>query len=338
MKRPAPAETKLVICAPSRTALWQPPREMAAPIERRWPEMRVVFLPDAKDLPREIADTNIFCGVTLPLDQFLLAKKLAWIHSFPASVSPFMYPELRSSGIEMTNGSGVHRIPMAEHVLGMMIALARRFPDCFRYQREAHWAQRDLWVGVSEEARPRELRGQVLLCIGFGAVGREVARVAQPLAMRVHAVTHSGKGESALAENFFTVDRMPEALANADFVLLAAPETQETSGMMGAREFSAMKRSAYFLNVSRGSLVDELALIAALKKNEIAGAALDVVSEEPLPPEHPLWRLENVFITPHSSALSDQLWARQTELLLQNLDAWFGGRELANRVDLKRGY
>jgi phosphoglycerate dehydrogenase-like enzyme len=338
MKRPAPAESKLIICAPSRTALWQPPREMADTIQARWPQMRVAFLPDPKDLPQEIANTHIYCGVTLLPEQFQAAKKLLWIHSFPASVSPFMYPELRASGIEMTNGSGVHRIPMAEHVLGMMIALARRFPNCFRYQREAHWAQRDLWLGVREEARPRELRGETLLCIGFGAIGREVARIAQPLAMRVHAVTRSGKGDAALAEKFFTVDQLPQALAEADFVLLAAPETPETSAMMGAREFSYMKNSAYFLNVSRGSLVDEPALIAALQKNAIAGAALDVVSEEPLPPENPLWRLENVFITPHSSALSNQLWERQTELLLQNLEAWFGGRELTNRVDLARGY
>lgn len=338
MKRPAPAETKLVICAPSRTALWQPPPEMAVQIQTRWPEMRVLFLPDPQDLLREIADADIFCGVTLLPEQFQVAKKLLWIHSFPASVSSFMFPELRASGMAMTNGSGVHRIPMAEHVLGMIIALARRFPDCFLYQRDAHWAQRDLWVGVREEARPRELRGQTLLCIGFGAIGREVARIAQPLAMRVHAVTRSGKGDAALAEKLFAANRLLEALADADFVLLAAPETPETHAMMGAREFSCMKHSAYFLNVSRGSLVDEPALIDALQKNAIAGAALDVVSEEPLPPQNPLWRLENVFITPHSSALSNQLWERQTELLLQNLESWFGGRELANRVDLARGY
>ncbi|MGH9699917.1 MAG: D-2-hydroxyacid dehydrogenase [Candidatus Acidiferrales bacterium] len=338
MKRPAAAETKLVICAPGRTSFWQPPREMADAIHARWPEMRVVFLPDAKDLPQEIADTDIYCGVTLRPEQFRIAEKIIWVHSFPASVSAFMFPELRASGIAMTNGRGVQGIPMAEHILGMLIALARRFPDCFRYQQQAHWAQHDLWEGARKETLLRELRGQVLLCIGFGAIGREVARIAQPLAMHIHAVTRSGGGDTALAEKFFTVDRLPEALAEADFVLLAAPETPETHAMMGAREFSSMKNSAYFLNVSRGSLVDEPALIAALQKNAIAGAALDVTSQEPLPPENPLWRLDNVFITPHVSALSSQLWDRQTDLLLQNLEAWFGGRELTNRVDLARGY
>ncbi|MGH7836723.1 MAG: NAD(P)-dependent oxidoreductase, partial [Candidatus Binataceae bacterium] len=181
---------------------------MAARIHERWPEIRVVYVPDAKDLPQELPGTDIFCGVALRPEQFHIAKKLIWIHSFPASVSPFMYPELRASGIEMTNGSGVHRIPMAEHILGMMIALARRFPDCFRYQRQAHWAQRDLWEGAREETRPRELRGQALLCIGFGAIGREVARIAQPIGMRIHAVTRSGQGDSALAELFFTADRL----------------------------------------------------------------------------------------------------------------------------------
>jgi phosphoglycerate dehydrogenase-like enzyme len=107
---------------------------------------------------------------------------------------------------------------------------------------------------------------------------------------------------------------------------------------MGVREFALMKPSAYFINVARGALVDEPALIAALQQNKIAGAALDVASQEPLPPESPLWKLDNVFITPHVSAVSEHLWERQTDLLIENLERWFSGRELLNRVDLERGY
>jgi len=129
-----------------------------------------------------------------------------------------------------------------------------------------------------------------------------------------------------------------EALPEADFVVLAAPETPETRQMIGAREFALMKPSAYFVNVARGSLVDEAALVATLQRRAIAGAALDVTAEEPLPSESPLWKLDNVVITPHISAATEHLWERQSALLIENLERWFSGRELLNRVDLSRGY
>src|SRR5205807_753410 len=162
-------------------------------------------------------------------------------------------PELRASNVVVTNASGVHTIPMAEHILGTLVALARHFPAAVRYQLERRWAQQEIW---DVPQRPRELAGQTLLIIGFGAIGREVAR---------------------------------------------------------------------------GSLVDEAALTEALQRRAIAGAALDVADREPLPPESPLWGLENVFITPHISAASEYLWDRQTELLLENLERWFSGRELLNQ-------
>jgi phosphoglycerate dehydrogenase-like enzyme len=308
---------------------------MAARIRERWPEMRVVHLPKYEGLDAELPDTDIFVGFSLRPEQFGHARKLKWLHSTAAGVRQLMYPELRKSGVEVTNASGVHTIPMAEHILGMLIALARRFPDCFRYQQQAHWAQQELW---DSPARPRELHGQILLLIGFGAIGRAVAKVVRPLGMRVWAVTRSGEGDRELAEKNVPVARLQEVLPEADFVILAAPETPETRRMMGAPEFARMKASAYFMNVSRGALVDELALIAALERRMIAGAALDVASQEPLPPENPLWKLENVFITPHMSAVSENLWTRQTDLLITNLERWFSGRELLNRVDLERGY
>jgi D-2-hydroxyacid dehydrogenase (NADP+) len=335
MKRTKPAETKLVICVWHRFTLWNPPPEMAQQIRERWPEMRVVHLPNYDDLAAELPDTNIFVGFSLRPEQFGHARKLKWLHSTAAGVGQLMYAELRRSGIEVTNASGVHTIPMAEHILGMLVAMARRFPDCFRYQRQPRWAQQELW---DLQVRPRELHGQILLLIGFGAVGRAVARAVRPLGMRVWAVTRSGEGDRELAEKIVPVARLQEALPEADFVILAAPETPETRQMIGARELARMKSSAYFMNVSRGALVDEPELIAALERRTIAGAALDVASQEPLPPDSPLWKLENAFITPHMSAVSEHLWTRQTDLLITNLEHWFSGGELLNRVDLKRGY
>ena len=335
MMRTKPVETKLVICVWHHFSLWNPPPEMAARIRERWPAMRVVHLPNYDGLVAELPDTDIFVGFSLRAEQFGHARKLKWLHSTAAGVGQLMYPELRRSGIEVTNASGVHTIPMAEHILGLLVAMARRFPDCFRYQQLAHWAQQELW---NAPVRPRELHGQTLLLIGFGAIGRAVAKIAHPLGMRVWAVTRSGEGDGALAEKIVPVTMLHEVLSEADFVILAAPETPETRRMIGAPELARMKPSAYFMNVSRGALVDEPSLIAALERREIAGAALDVASQEPLPPESPLWKLENVFITPHMSAVSEHLWTRQTDLLLTNLERWFSGGELLNRVDLERGY
>ena len=335
MNRTEPTNTKLLICVWHAFALWNPPPEMPERIRARWPEMCVVHLPKYDRLAEEISDTDIFVGFSLRAEQFPLARKLKWLHSTAAGVGQLMYPELQKSGIEVTNASGVHRIPMAEHILGTLIALARRFPDCFRYQQQSRWAQQDLW---NAPVRPRELRGQILLFIGFGAIGREVAKVIRPLGMRVWAVTHSGRAEEGLAEQVFPASKLADALPQADFVILAAPETPETRKMIGAREFALMKSSAYFMNVSRGALVDEPALISALQQHKIAGAALDVASQEPLPPESSLWKLDNAFITPHVSAVSEHLWERQTELLMENLERWFSGRDLLNRVDLVRGY
>jgi phosphoglycerate dehydrogenase-like enzyme len=335
MIRTSPAETKLLICVWHAFELWNPPPEMPERIRARWPEMRVVHLPRYDRILDELPDSDIFVGFSLRPEQFALARKLKWLHSTAAGVGQLMYSELRNSGIEVTNASGVHRVPMAEHILGTLIALARRFPDCFRYQQQARWAQQELW---NAPVRPRELRGQILLFIGFGAIGREVAKMIGPLGMRVWAVTHSGRAEEGLAENVFPASKLDEALPQADFVVLAAPETPETRKMIGAREFALMKPSAYFLNVSRGALVDEPALISALAKHKIAGAALDVASQEPLPPENPLWKLDNLFITPHMSAASEHLWERQTDLLMENLERWFAGDQLLNRVDLNRGY
>jgi phosphoglycerate dehydrogenase-like enzyme len=335
MTRTKPAETKLVICVWHRFSLWNPPPEMAARIRERWPGMRVVHLPNYEGLDAELPDTDIFVGFSLRPEQFRHARRLKWLHSTAAGVGQLMYPELRKSGIEVTNASGVHTIPMAEHILGMLVAMARRFPDCLRYQEQARWAQQELW---DLPVRPRELHGQILLLIGFGAVGRAVAKVVRPLGMRIWAVTRSGKGDRELADKIVPAARLQEALTDADFVILAAPETPETRRIMGSAEFARMKSSAYFMNVSRGALVDEPALINVLERHAIAGAALDVASQEPLPPDSPLWKLENVFITPHMSAVSDQLWMRQTDLLLTNLERWFSGEELLNRVDLERGY
>jgi len=308
---------------------------MAQAIRNRWPGMRVVHLPDYDRLSQELPDTDIFVGYSLRAKQLTEAKKLKWIHSTASGVAQLMYPELRDSGILVTNPSGVFSVPMAEHTMGMLIALARNFPDSVRQQDRGHWSQQELW---DKPQHISELNGQVLLIVGFGSIGHELAKRAKAFDMRVWGVSRSGNGDTSLAEKIVPISQLHEVLPHADYVVIAAPETAETRHLFGAAELGRMKTSARLINVARGSLLDQAALIAALSQKKIAGAALDVTDPEPLPLGDTLWQAPNLMITPHTSAISDRLWPRQTALLIDLLERWFAGAEMFNQVDLNRGY
>jgi phosphoglycerate dehydrogenase-like enzyme len=334
--RTEPANTKLVVGVwHSFFSEWNAKPVMAYTLRQRWPQMNVVHVTNVQRLPAELADADIFVGSVLRPAQFAAAKKLKWVHSTSAGVGQLMYPELRNSGVIITNASGIFSIPMAEHTIGLILALARNFPDTVRQQEKAIWSQQDLWDKPQHLA---EVNGTLLLIVGYGSIGREVAKRAKALGMRVWGVTRSGKGDAAHAEKIVSSAELHNVLPNADYLLLCAPETSETNSLIGAQQLAQMKRTARLINVGRGSLVDEPALISALESGSLAGAAVDVAQTEPLPATSPLWRTPNLFITPHTSALSDRLWPRETAMLVDLLERWFDGRELFNRVDFARGY
>lgn len=335
MNRPTPAETKLVICVGHPFTEWRPKPLLKESIRAGYPGMRVLQLPDYQRLPQELPDADIFVGYSLRAEQLAHARQLKWIHSTAAGVAQLMYPELRRSGVMVTNASGIFSVPMAEHTMGLILALARNFPDSVRYQDQSKWSVQDLW---DKPQHITEINDGLLLIVGYGSVGRELARRAKAFGMRVWGVTRSGKGDSSHAEKILPVVELSEALPHADYVVVAAPETPESRQLIGAQQIARMKHGARLINIARGSLLDELALINALERSHLGGAALDVTSTEPLPANSPLWRAPNLFITPHTSGVSDRLWQRETELLLDLLAQWFAGEELSNRVDLSRGY
>jgi len=335
MRRTKPVETKLVICVWHPFTEWRPKPAMAEAIHKRWPEMRVLHLPNYDHLAKELPDADIFVGYSLRPEQLKEAKKLKWIHSTAAGVAQLMYSELRDSGIMVTNPSGIFSVPMAEHTMGLLLALARNFPDSVRGQDRARWAQQEIW---DQPQHLTELNGKVLLIVGYGSIGREVAKRAKAFDMRVWGMTRSGMGEQAYVENIFAVSQLAEALPDADYVMICAPETAETKDLIGAAEIAKMKRGARLINVARGSLLDETALVQALESGALGGAALDVAQTEPLPAESPLWKAPNLFITPHTSGVSDRLWDRQTAILIALLERWFAGQDLFNQVDFARGY
>jgi len=308
---------------------------LAETLRNCWPDMKVVHLPDFDKLPEELPDTDIFVGYSLRAKQLKDAKKLKWLHSTAAGVAQLMYPELRDSGILVTNPSGVFSVPMAEHTMGLILALARNFPDSVRQQDKTNWSQQELWDKSQHLA---EINGQVLLIVGYGSIGRELAKRAKAFDMHIWGVTRSGEGDGAHSERILPVAKLHEALPEADYAVISAPETAETKHLIGAPEIAKMKRGARLINVGRGSLLDEKALIYALETGALGGAAIDVAETEPLPGDSPLWKAPNLFITPHTSALSDRLWIRQAALLVKLLERWFDGKEMFNQVDLTRGY
>jgi phosphoglycerate dehydrogenase-like enzyme len=333
--RPTPADTNLLICVWHPFTEWRPKPAFAESIHARYPQMRVVHLPNYDTLPQELPSTHIFVGAFLRPAQLALAGKLRWIHSTAAGVSQLMYPELKNSGVIVTNTSGISSVPIAEHTMGLILALARNFPDSLRYQSQAKWAQQELW---DKPQRISEINSSVLLIVGYGSIGRELARRARAFDMRVWGVTRSGQGHITQVEKILPVAELNTALPHADYVVIAAPETPETKHLIGAEQMARMKRGARLINVARGSLLDETALVNALQSGALGGAALDVTGKEPLPPESPLWHAPNLFITPHTSAISERLWQRETDLFMKLLEQWFSGKELANRVDFSRGY
>src|SRR5213596_3488171 len=225
MNRTNPSETKLVICVWHPFTEWRPKPAMAEAIRKRWPEMRVLHLPNYDHLAKELPDTDIFVGYSLRTEQLKDAKKLKWIHSTAASVAQLMYPELRDSGIMVTNPSGIFSVPMAEHTMGLLLALARNFPDSVRQQDRANWSQQELW---DKPQHLTEVNGQVLLIVGYGSIGRALAKRAKAFDMRVRGVTRSGQGDGAHVERILPAAQLHEALAEADYVVVSAPETAET--------------------------------------------------------------------------------------------------------------
>jgi phosphoglycerate dehydrogenase-like enzyme len=345
---------KLLITLQHRFALWNAPPWFSERLRTDFPDLEVVHLASYAELDRHLPTADIFLGWSLKPEQFALARNLRWVHSPAAAVHALLSPALIASDIVLTNAREVHGPVVAEHALALMLALAKRIPSAVRYQDQRTWAQEQLW---EESPRPRELAGSTLALIGFGAIGREVGRLALAFGMRVLVVREHPDRAARVEEAFrppstalndpaalaaevqqFSPDRLDDVLAQADFLVLAAPLTPRTRGLLNAGRIAKMKPGAYVINVARGPLLDDAALIAALRERRLGGAALDVFEREPLPADSPYWTLPNVLITPHSAALTDRLWERHYALFSDNLRRFLAGQSLRNVVDKQAGY
>ena len=304
-------------------------------IRQSFPQLDVVVARDDETVSQQIEECEILVSWTLKPEQFARCRKLRWIHSPAAGVRQLFVPGLAESDVLVTNASTVHAIPVAEQAVALLFALARKLPDSFRYQAERRWGHAESW---QPGRLATELYGKTLGIVGLGAIGREVALRAQALGMRVVAVKRDPNQGADCADRVYRPQQLSALLSEADYVVVAAPDTPETHHLIGETELRCLKPAACLVNVSRGSLVDTEALTRALESGALGGAALDVTDPEPLPPEHRLWQLPNVLITPHLGGATDRYWQRQADLLQENLDRYLAGKPLLNLVDKKRGY
>jgi phosphoglycerate dehydrogenase-like enzyme len=315
--------------------LWGAPAWLRERLQQQFPDHQFLQFPSYDNVPDEIEDTDVFIGWSLRPQQFVVAKKLRWIHSPAAAIHQLMYPELIASNVILTNSSDIHGAVVAEHAIAVLLALAKRLPQAMQYQRKREWAQTQLW---REQHKPREVADATVVVVGMGGIGREFIKRAKALGMKILGVRENPAKGLDGADAVYSSAQIDEIIPQADYVLLCTPVTPATTSIMNAARLSKMKPDAYLINVARGPLIDEAALLDTLKNHCIAGAALDVFTEEPLPPDSPFWSLDNLLITPHTAAVTEKLWERHYKNIVENMHRFIAGQPLLNEVDKRRGY
>lgn len=288
-------------------------------------------LPDAECARTEIA---FFSGDVFPdySRQFFSAVRkapqLKWLHAFNAGVDHPIYDELLARGVRLTTSAGSAAEPIAQTAIMGLLALARGFPRWMVAQRSRKW-------DPERKVLPRDLRGQTAVVVGLGRIGAEIARLARALGLKVIGIRRSPRRPVDRVDELHPPAALQGLLARCDWLIIACPLTSETRGMVNAALLSSLPRGARVINVSRGEIVSEPAMIEALKSGQLAGAYLDVFATEPLPAASPLWDMPNVLVTPHNAAAASGNDERVLEIFLDNLERWHRGAALVNEVAAK---
>lgn len=306
------------------------------------PDLRVVQARDETEALTAIADADALFGQPSPR-LLQAARRLQWIQAPTASMEKFLFPELAASAILVTNMRGIFSDVIADHVFGFILCFAKNIHRYLRQQDRGHWqvlgrsAQELPGYGGPGEIHPSDREALTLAdctlgVIGLGGIGLETARRGLAFGMRVMGVDPRVE-KAPESVQLFRPEQIDEVVRQSDFLVIAAPHTPATYKLFQRERLRSMKRTAYLINVGRGVIVDLADLTAALQAGEIAGAGLDVFEVEPLPPEHPLWSMPNVIITPHTAAASTRVPERHLETLLENVRRFVAGRPLLNVVD-----
>ncbi len=330
----APRVPRAIALSPILSARYRP--EELAVIAAAAPGSRLVTISHEGLADGPLEDVEVLLHGWLAADAFerLLARApgLRWVHSASAGVDRLLTPAAQARGLVITNARGVFSRPIAEYVLMMVLAVNRRLPQLLELAAERTW----------QPLEGRELRDTTIGIVGFGSLGRTIAELAVPFGARILAVRRSGpaRQDEALPPGVEVLGpaSFGDVVAAADFVVLALPLTPETEDLVDDRVLARMKRTAWLVNVARGRLIVERALLRALREGSIGGAVLDTFREEPLSPDSPFYGLPNVIVTPHTSWSSGRVLAATVELFAENLRRYAAGEPLRNVVDPGAGY
>jgi len=332
-----PAKSRrLAIYLPHRLRIWRLPAGTVETIRRRARARFDIDLPLTEEaFVRVLPDTEVLFAWGLARRHVEKAERLRWLHTPLAGVDRVLNPELVKSAVRVSSSRGVNSVAVAEHALALLLALTRGVADSVRAQAAGRWEQEALY-----ERKPplEELGGKLLGILGLGDIGRELAKRGAALGMRVWGLTRTARPRPAHVEKLFTAGKEDMLLRNADVLVLALPLTRATHGLIGERRLRRMKPTAVLVNIGRGELVQESALLRALREGWIAGAGLDVFATEPLPAASPLWTAPRLVMTPHVAGTHPNYMAKSADLFLQNLRRYAAGEPLLNEVDKAAGY
>ncbi|MCC6443667.1 MAG: D-2-hydroxyacid dehydrogenase [Armatimonadetes bacterium] len=290
--------------------------------------IRIAVADSPERLRAEAPDAEAIYGWPGP-DILEAALHLRWVMVGSAGVEWALSPQMKASRAALVNCAGVFDRPIADHVFAFILAFSRRFHTFFHQQTLQSW---------NREPSPEELTGRALGIVGLGSIGREVARLGRAFGMRVLATRRNLQAACEWVDALYGPADLCEVLAASDYIVIASALTEETRGMVGASEIARMKPGAVVINIARGAILDEAALLDALRSGRLGGAGLDVFTEEPLPRNSPFWQLPNVLITPHTAGHSQLVEERKIALLTENLRRDLAGEPLLNVVDKERGY
>jgi len=326
----------VVVAVISPAAAWMMPRSFVEQLRRDFPQHTFLDAWDRDTLRSLLPQADVAFTPFIERDVFPSATRLRWVQSPAVGVGSLMFPELLGSPVVITSARGIRARSIAEHVIGVTIALARRLPIAMRAQIDHRWAQDDLEGPASGV---RSLNGLRMTIVGLGSIGMEIVKLATSFGIRISAIRRRAEhAPPAGVDEVLSPDGLPDLLTRSDVVVLAVPHTPETKQIIGRAEIDRMPRGAFLINIARGKLIDDGAVVEALKDGRLGGAALDVFTREPLEPTSPYWDLPNVIITPHTSGAMQDYWTPLVALFSDNLRRFEKGEPLLNVVDKVAGY
>ena len=327
----------VLICFLSPNRAWVLPRLFVDRLREAFPQHTFIDAWDQETLDRALPEADIAFTAAIDRKAFPSLPRLKWVQSPAAGVGGMMSTELAASPVVVTSAKGIRARAIAEHVLAVTLALARQLPLVIRRQDEHRWALDE----IEEAAQIRTLGGRHMTIVGLGSIGIEVARIARPFGFQV-AATRRRQSEplppGVTLDEVAPPDRLLDLLAMTDVVVLSTALTPETRNVIGRPALDRIKRGAFLINVGRGKLIDDEAVVEALKDGRLGGAALDVFTREPLEADSPYWDLPNVIITPHMSGAMEDYWTPLVHLFADNLRRFERGEPLRNVVDKTAGY